>query len=154
MGKDRLRSVGVSKLRSSPYRAILTTARVGPYVILCAIYIPPYGTRDTTLTPWISKNHLFTGSQACHLTTCHLSHRATDHRLTRHQSHHPPSHWIIRPLTHWLTIGSWAHHLHLGTWYTGTLTLAPWHWHSIGSPSHWLMYLGSHHLPVVKPVKG
>jgi hypothetical protein len=40
-----------SKSRKSPPRAILTTARVGPYVILYTIYIPPYAIPPTTLTP-------------------------------------------------------------------------------------------------------
>jgi hypothetical protein len=79
MGKDRRRAVKAYHARSSHTRPVLTTARVGPYGYIRAIYIRRYGTRDTTLAPWISKSHLFTGSQA--------------HRLTRpqaHQSHQPP----------------------------------------------------------------
>ena len=52
MGKDRLRSVGVSKLQSSPPRPVLTTARVGIYGNTHTIYIRPYGIRDTTLILW------------------------------------------------------------------------------------------------------
>ena len=137
MGKNRVRFVGVSNWRSSPTRPVLTSARVGIYGYIHTIYIRPYGTRDTTLTPWISKNHLFTGSQA--------------HRVTGLPSYHlPPKPQTTGSQAHRVT-DSQAHH-----WHLGTLALAPWHWHStepLGSPSHRLMCLGSHRLPIFKPVK-
>ncbi len=83
MGKDRLRSVKWSNRRSSPHHPVLTTARVGPYGYIHTIYIRPYGTRDTTLAPWISKA---TGSQA-HQT----------HRLTYPQTHQPPESQVPEP---------------------------------------------------------
>ena len=100
MGKDRRRAVKASHSQSSTTHHILTPARVGPYGYMRAIYIPPYGTRDTTLAPWISKSHLFTGSQdhrltrpQAHRATNHQSHRCHIHRVTgslAHQFHQPP----------------------------------------------------------------
>jgi hypothetical protein len=100
MWKDRKRSVGVSNWRSSPPRPVLTTARVGIYGYIHTIYIRRYGTRDTTLAPWIFKSHLFTGSQG------HQSHRPQTHRATRltgSQMPDPPGHRVtglsISPVT-------------------------------------------------------
>jgi hypothetical protein len=101
MGKDRRRAVKAYHSRSTTTRHILTPARVGIYGYIHTIYIRRYGTRDTTLAPWISKSHLFTGSQAHRLTrpqahraTSHQAHRCQIHRVTgslAHQSHQPPS---------------------------------------------------------------
>jgi hypothetical protein len=129
MWKDRKRSVGVSNWRSSPPRTVLTTARVGIYGYIHTIYIRRYGTRDTTLAPWISKSHLFTRSQGyqshrpqTHRATIHQSHRCQSHRVTGSldcQSHQPPSPpWCLDhqshrtnepPFTH--VLGLQTHHL-------------------------------------------
>ena len=116
MLKDRLRSVGVSKLRFSPPRPVLTTARVGPYGILYTIYIRPYGTRDTTLIPWIFKKPPF-------------------HRVTGSQDHQTPD-----PQAHHLHPGTpWAYWLTICTLAPGTLTL---HWLTISpAPRSWILPL-------------
>jgi hypothetical protein len=108
MGKDRRRAVKASHSHSSTTHHILTPARVGIYGYMRAIYIPPYGTRGTTLTPWISKNHLFTGSQGHGLAILPPkppSHRPTGSQAHRYHRHHPPSHnhqiqWLATITTH------------------------------------------------------
>lgn len=133
MCKDRLRSVKWSKHHPSPPHHILTTARVGPYGYIHTIYIRRYGTKITTLTPWILHPTRVTKPWA-HQTTDPQTHRLTIGTLAHHLH-------LGTPWAYWLTIGSLAHHLHPGTW------------HSIVSPSHWFLGLGSYHLATLKPVK-
>ena len=145
MGKDRRRAVKASHSQSSTTHHILTPARVGPYGYMRAIYIPPYGTRGTTLTPWISKNHLFTGSQGHRVTglpSCHLPPKPPSHRPTRPQAHRltgatDTSHRAtttrsngLPPSPPTITIGCLDHQNHesqghgLATWH---LTILPTH---------------------------
>ena len=92
MCKDRVRSVGWSKYRSSPHHAVLTTARVGPYYHIRTIYIRRYGHRPTTLILYTShqtpESPKGVKPPTHHFTTEPLYHRATL----------PPSHRLIRPL--------------------------------------------------------
>jgi hypothetical protein len=126
MGKDRVRSVKWSNSHPSPPRAILTTARVGPYGYIHTIYIRRYGTRFTTLILWVSdliesqthRSHRPTGlllhgtHQVPNPVTGLPGAKATDHLK-------PPNYWITEnhhtrtcagliglfPATIWLTIG-------------------------------------------------
>ena len=179
MRKDRVRSVKWSKHRPSPPHHILTTARVGRYGILYTIYIRRYGTKITTLTPWILHPTRITGSQTHKITGLQVTgSQTTDsqiHRLTGSQGHR----LTIYTLAPWIT-GSQAHQVTgspepqvtgspdhrsqghgsqvTGSQVTGSqdtmLTGSPLTpWHSMVSPSHWFLGLGSHYLPSLKPVK-
>ena len=108
MRKDRVRAVKWSKHRPSPPHHILTTARVGRYGILYTIYIRRYGTKITTLTPWILHPTRITGSQTHKITGLQVTgSQTTDsqiHRLTGSQGHR----LTIYTLAPWIT-GSQAH---------------------------------------------
>jgi hypothetical protein len=112
MWKDRKRSVGVSNWRSSPPRPVLTTARVGIYGYIHTIYIRRYGTRDTTLAPWISKATFSQGHRAT---------RATDHRLTEPPATRLTGARATGSQGHWIA-NLTSHHLHHGVWVTRATT--------------------------------
>ena len=111
MCKDRVRAVKWSKHRSLPPHHILTTARVGRYGILYTIYIRRYGTKITTLTPWILHPTRITGSQTHKITGLQVTgSQTTDsqiHRLTGSQGHrltiYTLAPWITGPQTHRVT---------------------------------------------------
>jgi hypothetical protein len=131
MGKDRRRAVKAYHARSSHARPVLTTARVGIYGYIHTIYIRRYGTRDTTLTPWISKSHLFTESQGHRLT------RATNHQPPGSQVLKPPSHRLTRPLDHL----SHQPPMCSGAWLTEppapwSVTLPPHHFQTSKTPAY------------------
>jgi hypothetical protein len=124
-----------SKARKSPYRAVLTPARVGRYYGCTHIYIPPYAVPPTTLTP---------GSKV-------RGHRVTGlgfHRVTRSPGS-PGSPWsrvtwvigspwsFISPI--WLIYGLGSPYT---PWSPGSYGLDHWSqtWsqghHGLGSPYH------------------
>ena len=113
MCKDRVRSVGWSKHRSSPHHAVLTTARVGPYYHIRTIYIRRYDHRPTTLILYTSHRATYLWDHIIYKATEPRSHRptgspgATFTWITNHRKPpHTHTHWI-----NWLISGyHLAHH--------------------------------------------
>jgi hypothetical protein len=130
-----------SKSRSSPPRAVLTSARVGPYYVGTRIYIPPayvpgtpYGGKASKFSPFGSTLRLDIGST--HVTQ------------PRTRARHPGTgYWVRHPGTgSWYQLAPWVQHMvwhmvhvacwHLWLWHLGTCgfgTRTPWHMVHVGT---------------------
>ena len=122
-----------SKSRSSPPRAVLTSARVGPYYVGTRIYIPPAYVPGTPYGGKASKFSPFGSTLRLDLGSTHVTQPSTQH--PGQASRHPGTgYWVRHPgIGSWHPLAPWLHHMvwhmvHVGTCGFGTCgfgTLAP-----------------------------
>jgi hypothetical protein len=141
-----------SKSRSSPPRAVLTSARVGPYYVGTRIYIPPAYVPGTPYGGKASKFSPFGSTLRLDLGSTHVTQPSTQHPTPG-------------PGTRAQAIGSGTRAQDLGTrWHHGSITwfgtwcmlapvaLAPWHlwlWHPY-TMGFWSGYLDPY--GIVSPI--